>query len=448
MAGPYYVRSTDGDDSDDGSTWALAKATLAGAFVVASAGDTIYVSQSHAETQASTMSLTSPGTAAAPVRVLCGNDAAEPPTALATTATVTTNGNYGLYFYGGFTYVYGMSFIRAGVGANADMSFVSTAPCWWKLEACQLKLDTTGSSSLIGLGAGNSGIDDRLLEFVNTTVSFGHASQKLAPISFDLIWTDTANAIAGTVPTSLFVHQSGIGERIIVRGVDLSALDSGHNLVVASFNGRHVYTFDGCKLGSSVAVVSGASVGQGGCIVELINCDSADTNYRYRKHCYQGDIYHETACIRTGGASDGTTGIARKLVSSANSKFFSPLELGPLAVWNETTGSSVTATVEIITDNVTLTDAECWLEVEYLGTSGVPLSLFASDRAAGILTTPANQTASTETWSGTTYDGFGTPVKQKLSVAFTPQEKGPIKFRVMLAKASTTVYVCPKVDLT
>src|SRR3990167_9027284 len=87
-----YVRSTDGSDADTGATWALAKASLAGAFAAASAGDTIYVSQVHAETQASAMTLTSPGTAASPVRVLCVNDAAEPPTALATTATVTTTG--------------------------------------------------------------------------------------------------------------------------------------------------------------------------------------------------------------------------------------------------------------------------------------------------------------------------------------------------------------------
>ena len=33
-----YVRSTDGDDADNGSTWALAKATLAGAFAAAAEG--------------------------------------------------------------------------------------------------------------------------------------------------------------------------------------------------------------------------------------------------------------------------------------------------------------------------------------------------------------------------------------------------------------------------
>src|SRR3990167_9113060 len=101
MAGPYYVRSTDGSDADTGLTWALAKATLVGALAVAAAGERIWVSQAHAETQASAMTLTSAGTEALPVEILCGNDAAEPPTALATTATVTTTGANALSLAGG-----------------------------------------------------------------------------------------------------------------------------------------------------------------------------------------------------------------------------------------------------------------------------------------------------------------------------------------------------------
>src|SRR3972149_1584016 len=89
MAGPYYVRSTDGSDADTGLTWALAKATLVGALAVAAAGERIWVSQAHAETQASAMTLTSAGTESSPVEILCGNDAAEPPTAMATTATIS-----------------------------------------------------------------------------------------------------------------------------------------------------------------------------------------------------------------------------------------------------------------------------------------------------------------------------------------------------------------------
>jgi hypothetical protein len=227
----------------------------------------------------------------------------------------------------------------------------------------------------------------------------------------------------------------------VLRGVDLSQIGSGKSVVdVSTMVGDSFVIIENCKLGSSGAFTTGSFAAPGP-RVEVVNCDSADTNYRYCYKDYQGEITHETTIVRTGGASDGTTPISRKMVSSANSKFYSPLVLEVDQFWNEST-SELTVTVEVVTDNVTLTDAEAWLEVEYLGTSGFPISTFISDRASNILSTPANQTTSTETWTTT---GLATPVKQKFSVTFTPAEKGVIKARVMLAKASTTMYVCPKV---
>src|SRR3990167_6093507 len=101
-----YVRSTDGNDADDGTTWALADATLTGAAAADVAGDVIWVSQVHAESTAAAITFNWDGTAAAPIRVVCGNDAAEPPTALATTATVTTTGNSTITCQSGIDYVY------------------------------------------------------------------------------------------------------------------------------------------------------------------------------------------------------------------------------------------------------------------------------------------------------------------------------------------------------
>ena len=89
-----------------------------------------------------------------------------------------------------------------------------------------------------------------------------------------------------------------------------------------------------------------------------------------------------------------------------------------------------------------LTDAEAWVEIEYMGTSGFPLSLFSNDRMTNIIATPANQSSSSETWTTT---GLTTPVKQVMSKANTPAEVGWYRCRLMLAKASTTVYCCPKV---
>lgn len=438
MAGPYYVRSTDGDDASDGLSWANAKATLAGAFAVMAAGERVWVSQAHAETAAAMYTLTSPGTAASPCQILCGNDAAEPPTALATTATITsTNNNAGRSFlFAGFAYSYGVQYLVSGGSAGA-IRFQSASPWWWRIEAG--KLGTRGTL-VAGLNATTA--DDQLLELINTTIDFIIATAGIE-VRCPFRWTATASAIAGaTLPTTLFLTPStGNAGYATIFGVDLSALGSGKNLVDAGQANFGDYLFQNCKLGSSVAIVTGTVAGQGATTVEVVNCDSADTNYRYAKHVYQGSITQETTIVRTGGASDGTTAFSRKMVSGANAKFYSPLEGPWVYFWNETIGA-VTVSFETVTDNVTLTDAEAWVEVEHLGTSGFPLSLIEQDRAADILATPANQTTSSETWTTT---GLTTPVKQTLSESVTPAEIGWIRARVILAKASTTVYVCPKI---
>jgi hypothetical protein len=60
-----YVRSG-AAGAGTGADWANAYTTLAAAFTAKAAGDVFYVSDDHAETQASAMTLVSPGTAANP----------------------------------------------------------------------------------------------------------------------------------------------------------------------------------------------------------------------------------------------------------------------------------------------------------------------------------------------------------------------------------------------
>lgn len=442
MASPGYVRSTDGDNADDGSTWALANATLTGGFADAAAGDRIWISNNHAESTAAEVVLTSPGTAASPCEILCGNDAAEPPTSLATTATITTTLGSNIRF-AGFAYYRGLSFIAgSGASATASIAFNATTPWWHRLENCVLRIASTGISSRVQVGISANSSDDSLLELVNTSIRFGSTSQGII-IRSPLKWTGGSVDSAGSAPTALFTP-SGAGNASValIENVDLSHVSG--SLVDVSSGSPSRFRFVNCKLHASVSITTGANPGQGGSEVVLVNCDSGDTQYRYRKHNYLGDEYHETTVVRTGGASDGTTSFARKITTSANSKFICPFESEYIPVWCDSLAST-TLTVEVITDNVTLTDAEAWIDVTYQGTSGFPLGVLISDAKADILASAANQTTSSETWTTT---GLTTPVKQKLSVTFTPAEKGWALVRVNLAKASTTMYYCPKVDKT
>jgi hypothetical protein len=174
----------------------------------------------------------------------------------------------------------------------------------------------------------------------------------------------------------------------------------------------------------------------------MYNCDSGTTNYRMWVKDYYGDIVSETTLIRTGGASDGTTGLSWKMTTTADGEFPGLVLRSPEIVqWNDTVGSSKTVTVEILHDSVTnLKDDEIWLEIEYLGSSSAPLGSNANDRKTNLLATGSDQTTSSAAWTTT---GLTNPNKQKLQVTFTPQTKGYVHARVVSAKASYTLYVDP-----
>lgn len=443
----YYVRSA-AAGSGDGSTWANAYTTLAAAFNARSAGDTFWVADDHAETQASAMTLTSPGTAASPCRVLCVNThATEPPTALATSATITTTGTNAISF-NGFAYAYGVTF----TGANGSSSIGAIAfgaagnPWGWVLDSCKLATPNTSTSTKFLLGTTSSSSDDEYLQLINTTMKFGATGQSVTLAGARFIWRSTSSAIdaGGSTPTTLFVAGADAQNSATISGVDLSALGSGKSLVnVGTASSAGTVFLRNCKLGASVAAITGTIVGPGGAEVYLDNCESGSGNYRMEHYKYQGSIKHETTKIRTAGAAtDGATPISHNLTTlSSGPSLFSPLEGPWLKTWNETTGSSITVTVEVCTENVALYDDECWLEVEYLGTSGYPQSVYATSRVASAFATHAAlATSGAPSWSG-----FTTALAQRLSLSFTPQVKGQIRARVCFAKANATVYVDPQI---
>lgn len=441
MANVYVYSGAAG--AGTGADWANAYTTLPAALAAKAAGDTFFVAHDHAETAASAKAMTSPGTSVSPCRIICvDRGGSVPPVSadLRTTATVTsTVAAAASISFAGTAYSYGVSY-RAGSGSsNSSLSWQSSSAWFWVVEAATLQLNTTSTSPRISFGpASNSAASG--IRLINTVLSFGSASQGvIARVRME--WYSTASAIGGTVPTSLFLQSSTPYADVLVQGVDLSAAGSGNSLVNATVSGDSKYLFLDCKLGASVAITTGSVAAQGGARVRAVNCDSADTNYRYYDLDYPGTITHETTIVRTGGASDGTTSFSRKFVTTANASLHFPL-YGPwFYFWNETIGS-VTGAIETVTDNVTVKDTECWVEVEALTNSGFPYGSFASDRAADTLATGANQPSSSETWTTT---GLTTPVTQTMSKAVTVAEAGWVRCRLVLAKASTTVYACPKV---
>jgi hypothetical protein len=181
--------------------------------------------------------------------------------------------------------------------------------------------------------------------------------------------------------------------------------------------------------------------------VELFNCSDGNKTYGYKKSNYCGDIVEETTIVRTGGASDGTTGQSIKMVSSADTKEgFGCLALSspPIHIWT-TSAASQTVAVELVYDSLTaLQNDEIWLEVEYPADNTSGLGAMASSQCVP-LGTPANIPDSSEAWTTT---GLSNPNTRKLTVTIDPGKAGQVTARVYLAKASTTVYVDPMITIT
>jgi hypothetical protein len=437
-----YVRSTDGSDASDGLTWANAKATLAGAAAIEAAGDRIFVSQVHAESTAAAITAAWAGTLLAPNYILCGDDAAEPPTALATTATVTTTGNSNITIgSAGYFYVYGQTYI-AGSGASGTATInIHSAATRAVCQSCSFQIASTGTSSRINTATNSNG--NAVLR--DCTFKFAATAQGISATAPTYIFGGSILA-GGTTPTALVLGSGNSTPRLFVDGMDLSNADATMNL--SGDNGLNQFVvFMNCKLPASWSGVLNSSTPGVGSKYAMFNCDAGDTNYRIWTKTQFGEVTSETTIIKTGGASDGTTGLSWKMVATANPEFpIQTLQSEEIVKWNETTGSAITVTVDIIHDSVTnLQNDDVWLEVNYLGTSGFPLGSFINDAAADILTAAADQTASSATWTTT---GLTNPNKQKLEVTFTPQEKGYIHAIVHLGLASKTIYVNPVLDIT
>lgn len=454
-----YVRSTDGSDADSGATWALAKATLSGAGGIDAAGDNIYVSDAHAESTAVDVTISLAGTASNPVKVICGDDAAEPPTTATTTGTVTSTGTSDINVVGS-AYIYGLSF-NCGTGASTvNLVLKPGAGGKQTYENCVFSIPNTATTSRLAVCNTSGGTDtDSEVEWRNCDVSFGHASQNLQVNLGNFRWKG-GSILAGSADLTYLINSSAASSgtrpgNFEIEAVDFSNMAAGFILAgthTASFVGK----FKNCKLPASWSGNLG-TFSNPGPRIEMHNCDAGGTNYRMWVEDYYGSTKTETTIVMTGGASDGTTPISWKMESSSNATYPAGVLVSPVfSIWNDTTGVGKTVTVEFVHDTnivagqgagtaFAFQDDEVWLEVEYLSASGSPLGTIIRDVKATPLTTAADQTSSSVAWTTT---GMTTPVKQKLvSASFTPQQKGYIQCRVYVAAAGKIIYVDPKITV-
>jgi hypothetical protein len=441
-----FIYHAAGAPSSPFATWADAAATGSAVDAIDTAGDRWLFDYRHSESTAGAVTLIVAGTPADPSQLLSVTQTGGAGiSALTAGAVIATTGASTITMRGSF-YAYGIKLQAGSSTSNASINMTNAGAEQQVYESCQFVLAGNNSGGRIAAGWAATSVN---VEWLGCDVSFSNASQAIAP-SGKFVWRGGSilSGSASPATTGLLVPSNSRVSSALVDGVDLSNGGSGMNLIASSIGGGEFRAvFRNCKLPASWsgAMFAGAvGVSMRG---ELRSCSAGDVNYALWVEDYAGSIKHETTLVKTGGASDGTTPLSWVMASSANAEYPAIILRSPeIQKWNETTGSAITVTVDFLHDSATnLQDDEIWLEVEYLGTSGFPLAVFVDDAAADVIATPADQTTSAATWTTT---GMSNPNEQKMSVTFTPQEKGLIIARVCVGLASKTVYIDPVLQVS
>ncbi len=397
-------------------------------------GDAVYVSNNHAETQSTAISYNALSPTGIPTPIYCVSDTVAPPTTLATTGTVTTTGASNLSV-GSAIYAYGLTFTAGDGSSNAFLTIADSSNQGPGIyESCTFKLGTTSTTStniIQGNNGGGGTSSSGLLNMINCTLVLAATGQTFK-VGGWMLMRNLVYAATGSVPTTAFsLESAGI---ITVQDSDLSNLTG--NLFTGNATTMFNVFVNNCKLNASAVLTASVPSTLSGPKIRLHNSDSANTNYNYSYSAKGGTVLSETSIVRTSGASDGTTPLSWKFASASTATYAFPFQSEELAQWQNTTGGSKTATIELTT-STSLTNADCWLELEYLGDTASPKGSIVTSRAVP-LAAPVTLTTSAASWGGAAQTN-----KYNIAVSFTPQKKGPIKATVYLAKPSVTVYVDP-----
>lgn len=433
-----FLNSGDGSDANSGADWTTEKLTLAtGIAGIDAAGDRVLIDSGHTES-ATAISYICPGTATNPCQLLSVTPTGTSGISSLTAGATFTGSSTGLTFNGSF-YASGLSLVASG--GSITLASAAAANQVWENCTFSITNATAGSRFAIGCTAANAGSNVRL---INPVFQTGATGQRIAYCG-DLRIDGGSWSASGTDPTAVFIPYgadgAGRGGGLTVQGFNFANLPSTVNLVGLSNGGCQALFRDVTLPASwSGAPISSSDVKDGQRVEVWNYVISGGARHRFWVRDTRCDLTPETTIVRSGGGSDSDGAYSVKMVTTAACSY--PVAVAASMVFgknNATTGSSITVSMEIIRDSATaLDDDEVWLEVEE------PDGTITNDAAASVIATPAAQTSSSETWTTT---GMTNPNKQTLSVTINASVAGRLLCRVMCAKPSTTLYICPKVTV-
>jgi hypothetical protein len=434
--------------------WGAPHARLANAYANTwgAAGHKFWIADNHAETQAG-ITLAQPVSTTTLTTAICVDRTAALPPVEAnynTGASISTTSNQNLAFTGGgnltSTYHQGILFSAGTGGASSANITTATAASNYIFKDCVFALGITAGGSAIFLGP--STLTVARVFWDNCKVQFAATSHSITLQNVNFEWRNTPSALQGTVPAVLLLNPTNLSLNAILRGVDLSALNT--QLIQNNPGSAAPLVLEDCKVHSSLVRMNTVLSGYGSMSVITVRCDSGATNYKSTRDEYAGSQVTETSITRVGGATDGTTPTSDKIVTNSQATLLTPFRMLPLAIWNNTTGADVTVTVYGTVNSASLPlNDELWMDVQYLGSSGSPIASFKTTCKSHPLAAGAAVASDGSTWNGGGSGAGWSPFKLVATLTSPqPQMKGYVYVSARAAKASTTYYVDPQITLT
>jgi hypothetical protein len=419
-------------------------------------GDTVYVGDNHAESQATAIDWGpfSQGDNVNGGRLLCHNHAGPyPPTALATGATVSTTANVNFtYQMIGTLYVYGITF-KAGVGLTSGFSYLILTPnagSYLYFDKCSFRIEGGSPGAPTYIQIGGTGVLQAMVVFNNCTTWFFNPLNGIVPASGAFIWQNTGPVLepGSATPTALLTFGPGFsGLSAAVSSVTLEALDLSQVANLTAFNLTNVPGYllvKDCKLNASLTV--GPPHVPGG-VIQFVRSGSDSTGYyTSTKYSCDGTETTETSITRVGGSIDPTNQRqSRKIVTTANPQWQRPFFAEPYAIWNATVGKPVSITVlGAVPDDVVPNNDDIWLEIEYMGSTASPLGTTINTTKADFFAPSAPLASDASVWSNA--PDIWSAFKMTATLSSPPPGlPGYIHVRVRAAKPNTTYYVDPQV---
>lgn len=418
-----------------GASWLNAYVSLAAAIAgtAATTGVDYYVANTSAETFATAQGYTFKGAAATPDRVFSCDKTNSPPQTsdLVAGASCTTTGTSAQSVQGN-VYIYGVTFNTA-TGTAANSQNLGSSAGELIMDTCAVNIkSTTGTNSLvIGFTNGTSPVT-----LYNTPISFaGGTASTITLATTTLFWKNTPTAVTSVSSLSnLFTFTASRLANVFCDGVDLTGIASGKN-IVSAMGDPCIFEFINCKI-TSGALFATPSI-QGGRI-DLIVSDPTQVTYGQQRFAYQGTLTPSTSVHNA--ATDGVTAIGWQIATTSTANPQSPFECFEIVQW-AAAGTYAASKIVATCATAGLTNADVWVDVEYLGSSGNPLALKVGSGNAPLIpqgSSPSNLSTGA-TWA---VGGLGTNYTLAIP-SFTALLAGYVRLFVKVGKPSILVVVDP-----